>query len=145
MPNNRNRGHAFERWCKNHLSKWFPFLITTREGSRDLDAKKVDLMYPLDKYGELPFHFQCKTTTKWLNLLDIIPHMPTDKLRAIIHKKTKKANKNMQQEGLYVYMPWEDFTKILDKLYGNGETNGMGNASRNTTSTHTKREERTIP
>jgi hypothetical protein len=110
--NNRRRGHNWERTCMSYLIKWFPKIKTSRYASKMQDDLKVDLCFTDD------YNFQCKLSNKKLDYAAILDSMPKEKnLNIILHKLTKKTNKNFLPVGEYAILTLEDFFKILDKIY----------------------------
>ena len=105
---NRRAGKRFELVIANILRPFFPHIKTSRYGSRELDAQKVDLMHT----G--PFNFQIKLTqqTPSIRLLDQMP----PGFNVIVWGKTEKADRYIINKGNYVIMKLDDFTTMLKRV-----------------------------
>ena len=105
---NRTAGNAFELVIAKLLKPLFPMVKTSRYGSRELDALKVDLMHTE------PFNFQIKLTqqTPSVRLLD---EMPDDKnINIIVWGKTEKADRYIMNKGNYAILKMDDLIKIIE-------------------------------
>jgi hypothetical protein len=115
---NRTAGHNWERQCVNLLKRFFPNIITSRSESKSRDDQKVDLMNRNEfKNGKIPFDFQCKTTSSNINYVRLLDEMPDDNNPIILHKYTRKAEKNFIEGGKYVIMKLDTFEKLLSEIY----------------------------
>jgi hypothetical protein len=100
MPNSKDKGSRFERWCATELRPFFPNVATARLMSKDADDRGVDLVRTGD------FAFQCKHYAKRTpNDWEVLEKMDTKDMKAIIKKIDRK-------EALIV-MRFEDFKKCL--------------------------------
>jgi hypothetical protein len=126
MRNNRTAGHNYERTIRNEIeSRTGIKTITTRLASRDLDNKKVDIIFDVkdktvrsNNYDAL-IGFQCKTTTtniKYEDIFDDFDRLNTDgypEHLAIITKKTKKVNTKFINQGEFVTVKKELFYDLI--------------------------------
>lgn len=122
---NRNRiaGHNFERTAMNHFrSIGFEHVITTRNGSRALDAQGIDLMhYDEHLNGRFPYNVQCKNYAKGLKYWDLLNNLPKIKgiINVVFHKLTmKKETKSgpvFHPVGHYAVLSMEDFLELAKK------------------------------
>lgn len=100
MPNSKDKGSRFERWCANRLRDEFPQVATARLMSKDADDRGVDLV------GTGNFAFQCKHYAKRTpNDWDVLDHMQTKDKKVIIKKIDRKEP--------LVVMRLEDFIEII--------------------------------
>ena len=114
MSNSRRRGNHFELQIVNELKEMGYGVATSRQESRAMDAKKVDIVSVNHGSGkDLPYHIQCKNTKTHVKYWEILNVMPTDKIPVIVHKKTRKVNLNFITEGEYVVMSKENFYNLL--------------------------------
>jgi hypothetical protein len=117
---NRTSGNNYEREIVNELKELGYSCTTSRNTSRTLDAKGIDVFTDMnDIQGKvLPVYIQCKNSKSAIDVVSFYNNrdLPTDKPTVIFHKKTKKATSRFVSQGEYVYMTKEDFLKILDKL-----------------------------
>lgn len=121
MANNRTRGHNFERKiAKRFRDLGYDQCMTTRQGSRYLDNKKLDLM-------NVPFRVQCKygkhKGLKYHKLIEDI-----DKLT----KKTDYADfpivvfhtvDGRRKSTKLVVMPEDHYFELIDGLNKQNESN----------------------
>jgi hypothetical protein len=104
----RTKGHKFEQRVAKELDT-----VTTRNNSRILDAKKVDV----DTHY---CYIQCKSSSSSIaSNLSVLKEMPTDKPRVVFLQHTKKAEKNFMVLGEYAILPMEDFITIINILKNN--------------------------
>ena len=125
MRNNRTAGHGWELECKSFLKDCLKqAVITTRQGSRALDAMKIDLM---SETGRLEFNFQCKNYAKKLDYDKVLYEMPKNELNIILHKYTEKKGKRFITKGKFAIMEIETLYHILDNYVSNktGESHGL--------------------
>lgn len=102
---NRNAGHKYELDILAKLKELFPDIVTSRNESRSMDAKKVDFC------NTKPFHFQCKLSINQPNVR-ILDHMPPGK-NVIIYGKVEKAEKNFVKKGDFVIMKLSTFIDLI--------------------------------
>jgi hypothetical protein len=114
--NSRNRGNGYERDKVIELKKLNYDVVTSRNESRLMDARKVDIFSPLGVENILPFYIQCKNTTIKPDYHVILNEMPTDRIPIIFHKLTKKANTKFITQGEYVILKLEDFYKLIGEF-----------------------------
>ena len=107
---NRDRGNAYELQCIKKLKHLYPNAVSSRSESKNLDNQQVDIVYT----GE--FYFQCKNMTTKPDYHIILNEMPQGKVPIILHKKTKKSEKNFISQGEYAILRAEDFIKLLEQL-----------------------------
>ena len=105
MKRNRTAGNAFELQVLKKFIKFFPDILTSRNESRSMDAKKVDFC------NTYPFHFQCKLSVNTPNF-KILDEMPEGK-NVLIYGKVVKANKNFMQKETYAILKLDDFLELL--------------------------------
>lgn len=120
---NRNAGHQWERECATKLSPIFGQIITTRNGSIRLDAKKIDLMK--EDGNRLPLNFQCKNSVN-INYVEVLGEMPEGEDNIILHKKTspktsKTGRKTFRKQQELVVMDITTFMKLLNNAYKRGD------------------------
>lgn len=100
MPNSKNKGSRFERWCATELRDEFKDVATARLMSKDADDRGVDLV----RTGK--FAFQCKHYAKRTpNDWDVLDHMQTKDIKVIIKKIDRKEP--------LVVMSFKDFKELL--------------------------------
>lgn len=114
---NRKAGIKWELECKAILSEVLKeTVITTRQGSRALDAIKIDLM---SETGRLEFNFQCKNYAKKLDYDKVLGEMPDNELNIILHKYTEKKGKRFIAKGKFAIMTMETLYHILENYVSN--------------------------
>lgn len=120
--NQRRQGHKWERdvvkWIKQIIGYTDKEIGTTRQHSRALDAKKVDIW--VDD-ADFPFYIQCKKTTtkaKSTRNVDVLSleQMPKDKMRLLFTKVCETVDKRQKTLGKYVTMELDEFRELF-KLY----------------------------
>ena len=108
MGKNRNRdaGHGYELRFAKKVKHIFPNIVTSRNESRSMDAKKVDHCFT----G--PYNFQCKfqMNTPPVKLLDEMP----EGINVIIWGKTVKANVNFVLKEEYAIIKLDEFIKLIE-------------------------------
>lgn len=101
--NARQKGHNFERGLVTKFKNLgFSECSTSRFESKKMDDCGVDLM-------NIPIHVQAKAVEKLGSVHEIINRMPTDKPRAVFHKRNNK--------GIIVSMPEEFFFEMFKKYF----------------------------
>ena len=105
MNRNRTAGNNYELKVMKLLKGLFPEIVTSRNESRSVDAKKVDFC----NTGKL--NFQCKLSINSPSY-DILDEMPSG-MNIIVHGKVKKANKNFVLKGEYVIMKLDTLIDLL--------------------------------
>lgn len=117
---NKVAGSNYERQVVNKLkSIGFTNVGTSRNNSRAKDALKIDIVNcNEDKYGRLPYNFQCKTLAKPCAYGKLLAEMPKGKeVNVILHKQTKKDSAGrFQKVGEYAIMNAEDFYNMIAEL-----------------------------
>ena len=103
---NRNAGHKYELDILKKLKELFPDIVTSRNESRSMDAKKVDFC------NTDIFNFQCKLSINQPNVR-ILDEMPEDGKNVIIYGKVWKANKNFVKKGDFVIMKLSTFIDLI--------------------------------
>ncbi len=105
---NKSRGNKWELVVAKWLQPFFnKSIITTRQGNRDLDNKKIDLMF--SDGNTLPFHPQCKSSQSFLwTWLDELP-----KKGVIFWKRVEKVKARQKCVGKYVIMSLETFEEFM--------------------------------
>jgi hypothetical protein len=106
MNRNRTAGNTYERYICNLLKTIFPNVLTSRNESRTMDAKKVDLV------NTEPYHFQIKLTKSFPGV-DILDEMPSGE-NIIIWGRVKKAKVNFIKKGDYAIMNLRTLTKLIN-------------------------------
>jgi hypothetical protein len=113
---NRQAGHAYERQIIKELKKLgFPEAVSARSESRNLDDQGVDIC------NTPGFHFQCKNSKTNPNYVELLQTMPDNlygrkdlpHIPVIVHKKTKKSEKNFTPVGEFVMLKKSDFYRML--------------------------------
>ena len=114
---NRSAGNAWEREIVKKLNdlEVFPKLGTTRELSRSLDAKKVDITVR-DNDDRFDYAIQCKNTKSSLNYSKLLSEIDAKGTKVIFHKQTKKGDKNFYLKGKYAILNLDDFIDIISEL-----------------------------
>ncbi len=85
------------------LSLGFKDVETSRNASRMMDAKKVDLV-------GLPFHVQCKHTLGGVNYIGLLKEMPANLPNVIFHSKKNHEMVVMDKEFFYTLI--KEFYKL---------------------------------
>lgn len=117
----KRQGYNFERYIVKKLKEIFPNLLigTTREYSRALDAKKIDIYVDDDNF---PYAIQCKkhlVKTKYAKIeVQELDSIQTNKIKVLITRFTKRQNTNEKVIGEYVTIKLEDFIKIINAENG---------------------------
>ena|SRR6185295_17101208 len=117
---NRSAGHAWELEIVNALKPFFPEVASSRSCNRVRDGEKCDLAYPDEaKLGRFPFNIQAKTTAGTLNYNSLLDEMPTEEIRVVLHRRTKKSvGGKFVAKSKVAVMPYEDFL-ILAAIVSN--------------------------
>ena len=102
---NRDAGNGYELKILNRIKFLFPDILTSRNESRSMDAKKVDFC------NTHPFNFQCKLQKQTPNV-EILNQMPEGK-NVIVWGKTRRASVNMVKDGDYVIMKLDTFLDLI--------------------------------
>ena len=103
--NGRKKGHAFELAIAKDLKPMYPFVGTSRNNNRALDALKVDLVHTD------PFLFQCKATETAPNMHELLKSMHDEGIRVVVHKRNNK--------GITATLEWSDFLILINKYEAN--------------------------
>lgn len=103
---NRDAGHRYELNILGKLKELFPDILTSRNESRSLDAKKVDFCNTKE------FNFQCKLSINQPNVR-ILDQMPSGK-NVIVYGKVEKANTHFVKKGDYVIMKLSTFIELAE-------------------------------
>jgi hypothetical protein len=116
---NRRRGHDFERKVINDIKEKTKFkdCMSSRYASKYLDDQGVDI------FG-LPFNIQIKTLNKKPDILEILEHMPKEEKYnfAVIKRTRKTPGGTFREKGKYVVMSYDQFFKIINKIYEQDST-----------------------
>lgn len=105
---NKSRGNNWEYEVRDILQEYNEKrIITTREGSRALDALKVDLMF--EDGTSLEYPPQCKSSQSfsWNWIDELLPN------GIVFWKRMKKVTKNQKCIGKYVLMDLETFKSLI--------------------------------
>lgn len=124
--NNRRRGHNYERTIVNEIKSYgYEGIVTSRSESKNMDDRGVDIFDMNNTSTSLPFHVQCKLSTKNIAYDELLgsEKLPKDKPLVIFHKKAIKAEKNFIPVGEYVVMNKKDFYNLI---FNNDESNHTG-------------------
>lgn len=122
MSGSRSRrvGHGWEReLAEMFRSIGYKDVITTRQGSRELDNLKIDLMNSnTSKEGRLPWNVQAKCVKGHLSYGKVLEELPTEQgiVNVICHKSTKKVNNRFIEQGRYAILYLDDFIEMVKKL-----------------------------
>lgn len=133
MSGNRSRsaGHGWERELAQIFRDiGYKDVITTRQGSRELDSLKIDLMNSqMSKEGRLPFNIQAKCVKNHLPYLKVISELPKEEgiMNVICHKSTKKVNNRFIEQDRFAILYLDDFFKLIKKLREYEQTNRSNN------------------
>lgn len=114
---NRTSGNTYELKIVHELKDMGYHVSTSRNESRTMDAKKVDIV------GDFPFHVQCKNTTTRPDYNTILNEMPDDKPNLIFHKLTAKANTKFITQGEFVIMKKETFYNLIKWIMAKTSSN----------------------
>ena len=104
--NQRKKGTQFETTIAQRLKPKFPFVKTSRNESKSLDDRKVDLV------NTDPYRIQCKAVENLGSAHNVLSDMDKAMLEhesginVVVHKKNRK--------GIIVSMWFDDFLKIID-------------------------------
>lgn len=124
MAKNRNRsaGNGYERDIVNELKALGFFTVTSRNESKRMDDKKVDIFSPMDTPDDeiFPYFCQTKFTSNSPNYKKILDEMPNNRPGIIIHKKSVSktcADGKVRHyaDGEYVILKKEDFYNLIRK------------------------------
>ncbi len=117
---NKVAGSNFEREMAQKMREiGFTDVITTRQGSRELDALKIDLMNgSISKEGRLPYSIQCKNVKGHLPYAKVISELPREEgyTNVIFHKMTVKKNNRFVEQDRFAILYLEDFFKLIKKI-----------------------------
>lgn len=103
----RQRGNSFERDVVKQLKEIGLDCGTSRNHSKDLDDKKVDIFFKTP----LPLNIQCKCHNKHKNPIPVLQSMPDDgKINIVIEK--------VVHVGTFVTLNSKDFFTFLQTIYG---------------------------
>lgn len=103
----RDKGHNAERWHLKWMRRYWPDVMTSRNGSTARDAEGVDFI------NTSPFNFQSKAAEKIKAAHRILAEMPDDgNYNALLHKRNR--------QGWTVTLSLEDFLELMDLWKGNG-------------------------
>lgn len=111
---NKTAGSNWEREVRRtFIDLGWDSAQTSRYASKMLDDLGVDLI------NTEPFYIQCKSTSKNLNIHNIIAEMPqVDGIMNIVaERRTEKRGKRFFKVGEYVHMKWDDFISLLKEIY----------------------------
>jgi len=117
---NRAVGHNYERVVAESFRKLgFRHVITSRNGNRDRDGQKVDLVNRDELVnGRFPYNVQCKCTTKALAYPKLLKQLPRvdGVMNVIFHKQTKKCKSKFMPSDRFVILYEKDFLEIVSRL-----------------------------
>ena len=103
---NRDAGNGYELKVLKKLKEIFPQIVTSRNESRSMDARKVDFCFT----G--PYNFQVKLSINKPSY-DIIKQMP-EGTNVLIHGEVKKSNKNFVLKNEWVILEFDEFIKLIE-------------------------------
>lgn len=117
---NKQAGSSWERT----LAQWFREIgfkdvITTRQGSRELDALKIDLMNSnTSKEGRLVYNIQAKNIKGHIPYAKVISELPREEgiKNVICHKMTRKVGNRFVEQDQFAILYLDDFMEIVKKL-----------------------------
>jgi hypothetical protein len=112
---NKKAGDKYELWFIKAIKSIWPKAGSSRNESRALDAKKVDVI------NTFPFQFQLKLQKNYPDIR-ILDQMPEGN-NVIVWGKTEKAEKNFIKKGDYAIMKLDLF---LDLIKENEENKPLG-------------------
>ena len=95
----RRKGHAYELEIVNMLKDMGYTAVSSRSESKNMDDKGVDII------TNFPLHIQAKAWKAAPSYHAVLKGMPTDKFRAIFHKRPNK--------GTVVVMEMKDFFDLI--------------------------------
>lgn len=117
---NKSAGSGWERELAQEFRKiGFPDVITTRQGSRELDAKKIDLMNSnLSKNGRLEYNVQAKNVKGHLAYGKILDELPKEDsiINVVLHKQTTKVKNRFVCKDKFAILYLKDFLELIKKL-----------------------------
>lgn len=104
---NRNAGNNLERRVMHDMQEIYPKCKTSRNESRTLDAKKVDLT------DTPPFAFQIKSSATRVPYDSILEEMDTEDVKVVIHDYTEKKGTRFYSKERYAIMHYQDFLDLI--------------------------------
>lgn len=117
---NKQAGSSWERLLAQKFRDiGYKDVITTRQGSRELDALKIDIMNSTTSTeGRLPFNVQCKNIKGHLPYGKVLKELPkeTGITNVICHKSTKKVNNRFVEQGRFAILYLDDFLEMIRRL-----------------------------
>jgi len=117
---NKQAGSSWERELASIFRDiGFTDVITTRQGSRELDALKIDLMNSnTSKEGRLSYNIQAKCVKGHLPYAKVIGELPKEEgiTNVVCHKMTVKKNNRFIEQDRFAILYLEDFFKLIKKL-----------------------------
>lgn len=117
LRNNRNRGNAYERRIAQELRDLgYEGVVTSRNESKSMDDKKVDL---IDPTGKLPFYPQLKATIKTPDYFAIKKACPLkDKPFVLFWSRIQPTESTFRSIGEVVFIDKEFFYKLIKEYNG---------------------------
>jgi hypothetical protein len=97
----------------------FTDVITTRQGSRELDALKIDLMNSnTSKEGRLAYNIQAKNIRGHIPYAKVIAELPIEEniTNVICHKMTRKVGNRFVEQDQFAILYLDDFMNMVKRL-----------------------------
>ncbi len=133
MTNGRRNKVAGSTWERELAIAFrelgFTDVITTRQGSRELDAKKIDLMNSnLSIHGRLPYNVQAKNIKGHIPYAKVIGELPKEPgiVNVIMHKMTNKVGSRFILQDKFAILYLDDFLDMVRKLREHESTTTKG-------------------
>jgi hypothetical protein len=104
---NRNKGHTWERKVVAMLRHAFPGVMTSRKGSYLADSLGIDII------GVDGLAVQCKNYATKPNFSEELDKIASKEIKVLAFKH----NKIRGQKGEYAVLYFDDFVKLLEKIY----------------------------
>lgn len=117
---NKQCGSTWERTLAQKFRELgFKDVITTRQGSRELDALKIDLMNSnTSAEGRLPYNVQAKNVKGHLPYAKVIGELPKENniINVVCHKMTEKKNNRFVEVDKFAILYLDDFLDMVKRL-----------------------------
>lgn len=117
---NRTAGGNWERALAQLFRDiGFKDIITTRQGSRELDALKIDLMNSnTSKEGRFKYNIQAKCVKGHLLYGKVIGELPKEAgfTNVVCHRMTRKVGNRFIEEDTFAILYLDDFLELVRKL-----------------------------
>lgn len=107
MKRNRTKGHSWERKVCLTLRHVFPAIMTSRQGSLLADQRGIDILNTAD------IAIQCKNYAVKPDFKKELDKIESEDIKILAFK----YNRVRGNKGEYAMLYWDDFVKLLEKIY----------------------------